>query len=75
MSESCLNRRGGQRLRSDGPSVVYPIRLTRVEIGRLKQAARMNFMTPTDFVRSAALLAVEDAIGDDALAEKPGRKF
>lgn len=45
-------------------------RFSPIEEKRLRQAARMNFTTPSDFVRSAALLAVDDTIEDDGLSER-----
>lgn len=63
-----VGRRRGKP-RAEAASRVVSFRFSPLEVSRLRLAARMNFTTTSDFVRSAALLAVDDTIDDDALSE------
>ena len=60
---------GGRPFRSDARSRAMAFRFSPGEEARLREAARLNFQTPSDFVRSAALLAVDDTIERDPLTE------
>lgn len=69
MRQRDMSPRPVGRPRVNMPREVRGIRFTSVEWGRLQQAARVNFTTPSDFVRSACLLAVDDTVESDDLTE------
>ena len=66
-------RRTGPPTRAEAPSLVRSFRFSPAEDLRLRQAARMHFTTPSDFVRSVVLLEVDDMLEDDGMSEPPLR--
>lgn len=73
MADSVVAPKGGRPLRSEFVSAVTAVRFSPAERARISAAARMNFTTPSDFIRSAALLAVDDTLESDELSaiDKP----
>jgi uncharacterized protein (DUF1778 family) len=48
--------------RAEAPSVPLPVRLSPAERERVKEAARVNNQTPSQFVRDAIVTAAEDCL-------------
>ena len=63
MDDETLWKKPGRTIRSrrgQGPSVTFTIRLTGDELTRISKGAFDRGTTPSDFIRSAALRALED---------------
>lgn len=48
--------------RAEAPSVPVPVRLSPVELERVREAARVNNQTPSQFMRDALVTAAEDCL-------------